>query len=226
MKTEVHNHASVILAYNGKDIVSNIYDNTYPKEIWRGRINLLGGGQSPGDLSPRYLLEREIAEEFRISKEETKEYDENFRDLVGEGKGAPKINSFASKRDINLVRDFLLYNSEPWRDFLITLPPYKNRSSFNVMFSSYVCPLSKKVMNCFRQNIKEGKSLVSEGFLKITSLSDIESGNILTAWATGFVIEDFFNTNIPNPEGVSSQKLTSPKSSMEDYFKEYDYFIR
>ncbi len=226
MKIPVHNHASVILAYRGEEIVSNIYDNTYPKEIWRNRINLIGGGQSKGDYSPRYLLKRELEEEFRISKEVTKKYDKNFKDLVGEGKGAPKVSSFASEKEIKYVKNFLLNNSNPWKDFLISLPPYKDRSSFNVMFSSYVCPLSEKVMACFRKNILEGKSLVSEGFLKITSLSELKSGEVLTAWATGFILEDFFNVNIPNPENVISQKLGAPRKSMNDYFKEYDYLIR
>jgi len=226
MKIQVHNHASVILAYNGKELVSNVYDNTYPKEIWRGRINLMGGGQAQGDISPFYLLEREINEEFRINSEVTKEYDKNFSELVGEGKGAPKINSFASEKDIKLVKDFLLLNSQPYWDFLITMPPYKDRPSFNIMFSSYVCPLSNKIMDCFKKNILEEKSLVSEGFLKVTPLSQIKSGEVLTAWATGMILEDFFNVKIPNPENIISQKLSFPRKSMEEYFNEYDYFIR
>jgi hypothetical protein len=226
MKTSIHNHASVILAYNRDNIVSNIYDNTYPKEIWRGRINLLGGGQSPGDVSPRYLLEREMNEEFRINRGETKKYDKNFSDLVGKGKGAPKIDLFASRAEIKYIKDFLLNNSGPWGDFLIKLPPYKDKPSFNVMFSSYICPLSDYAMNCFKKNIKNGKSLVSEGFLKITNLNDITSGKVLTAWATGIVLEDFFKVNVPNPENLGHQKLSLPKDSMQDYFKEYDYFIK
>ncbi|HPD81649.1 MAG TPA: hypothetical protein PK357_00945 [Candidatus Pacearchaeota archaeon] len=226
MKTKVHNHASILLAYLDEKVVSNIYDDTYPKEIWRGRINLIGGGQNPGDISPRSLLEREINEEFAISKEEIKEYDKNFKDLVGEGNGAPGIDLFASKKEIDFVNNFLLNNIKPWKDFLITFPPYKSNPSFNIMFSSYFCNLSKEIMDCFYENLSKKKSLVSEGFLKITPLSDISSGKVLTAWATGVVIEDFFNINVPNPEKIFFQKLTVPKSSMRDYFKEYNYFLK
>lgn len=226
MKIPVHNHASVILAYNNQEIVSNVYDSTYPKEIWRGRINLIGGGQSKGDISPKYLLEREIKEEFKIDNSEAGYYDNNFSDIIGSGKGAPKINSFATEKDILLVRDFLLENYKPYNDFLVTFPGYKNKPPFKIIISSYACKLSEKVMNCFRRNISSGKSLVSEGFLKTTNLQDIQSGKILTAWAAGIIIEDFFCKEIPNPEKIIAQKIGLPKSSLEEYFNEYDYFIR
>ena len=225
MKTPVHNHASVIIAYNGREILSNVYDNTYPREIWRGRINLIGGGQGKEDTSPFQLLKREIEEEFRIEKEQAKPYDKNFADVVGSGKGAPEVTSFASVEDINLVRAALLKDIKPYCDFLVSLPPYKTKPAFNIIFSAYQVHLSKEAFECARRNLTGGRSLVSEGFLRITDIRELEQGRMLPAWAAGVILSDFYNVNIPNPEGVQCIKLGQPKPSMQDYFKEYDYFV-
>ena len=108
-----------------------------------------------------------------------------------DGKGAPKVTSFASQEDIDLVKENLL-KATPWQDFLVTLPPYEGIGLINVLFSVYVVELSEEVMKCIERNISENKSLVSEGFLKLTNVNDLVSGETLTAWATGGILSEYF----------------------------------
>lgn len=226
MKVKIHNHASVVLVYNENKILSNIYDYTYPKEIWRGRINLLGGGQDRGDISPRLLLEREIREEFTIKPEGLRRYDSNFSDIVGSGSGAPKISKFSSKIDIDLVKNSVLKNLRPYKDFLVSFPCYRDRPAFNVIFSVYISKIPLEVIDCVKKNLKENKSLISEGFLRITNLEELKSGKVLAAWATGKIIEDYFKIKVLDPEGLDVKVLGAPKNSLKEYFEDYDYGIK
>lgn len=226
MEQKVHNHASVVLVHSGDKIFSNIYDNTYPKEIYRGRLNLIGGGQSPGEKSPRGLLEREITEEFQKDLEDNGDYDANFAEVIGEGVGAQKASDFAPIGDINFVRKNILSGIKPYNDFFVTIPAYKDKPEFNVIFSTYISEINKDLMNLIQKNLDVGKSLVSEGTLTINPLNDIVSGKELTAWATGHILGDYFNKEIPNPEKVIVRELGVPRKSMEDYFSEFDYFIK
>lgn len=226
MKINIHNHASAVLTYNDKEILSNCYDETYPREIYRGRINLLGGGQGKGDISPEYTLKREINEEFSTELEEDRHYDSNFSDVIGEGLGAPHPELFASSNDILSVKEDILLDISPYKDFLISIPQYKKIPGFNVIISYYVSSLKKETIDCVKRNLNQGKSLVSEGFLKISKLEDIFSGNILTAWGSGEIIEDFFRQKVPNPDGMKFKELSKPRETMKDYFEEFDYFIQ
>ena len=201
MKTKINNHASIVLVYNRDEILSNIYDGTYPREVWRGKINLLGGGQAKGDKSPRQLLERELNEEFKIEElKERRDYDENFSKLVGEGSGAPIVPKFASASDINFVKKEIFDNLRAYKDYLANFPAYKDKPAFNVIFSVYISEVSHDVISCVKRNIAESKSLVSEGLLKITSFEDITAGLVSSAWIAGQVIEDIFKISVPGKD--------------------------
>ena len=221
MGIKIHNHASVIVAYRGREILSNMYDGTYPKEIWRNRINFIGGGQSQEDKSPRDLLCREIHEEFSLKDREAGAYDQTVSDIVGDGQGAPIIQNFAPKEDIDVIRNNMLDNLRPYSDFLVSIPAYKKKPQFQILFGVYSWEIPEGVFKIAERNINQGKSLVNEGFLTISDLDGIVQGMPLTAWGTGLILEDFFNINVPNKEGVSLKKLGFPKDSFEEYKGEF-----
>jgi len=225
MLIDVHHHASVIIVYNSDILLSNIYDNTYPRESCRGRINLLGGSQNRSDKSPKDLLERELGEEFRICVEDPGAYDKDYAGTVGAGSGAPKVEKFATQKDIELVKSEILSKACPYQDFLAHIPQFKNLPGHNVMYSVYAAESSPQVLECVQRNLSLERSLVSEGFLRLSHLEELTSGRVLTAWISGLILEDFFKRNMPNPDGFSAERIGMPRPSLQDYFSEFNYFI-
>ena len=221
MDIKIHNHASVVLAYMDRKILSNLYDETYPKEIWRNRINLIGGAQSQEDKSPRELLYREICEEFSLGKREADVYDSNVSDIIGDGQGAPIIQNFAPKEEIDAVKNSILSKINPYSDFLVSIPAYRKKPQFQILFSVYSWEIPEEILKVIERNINQGKSLVNEGFLTISDLEGISQGTPLTAWGTGLILEDFFKINVPNKDGVSLKKLGFPKDSFKEYREEF-----
>ena len=71
--------------------------------------------------------------------------------------------------------------------------------------------------------MKAGRSLVNDSFLEISTLDEIQKGDVLTAWATGRVLVDYFEVTIPNPANVRAEVVGTPRHSFRDYLKDFEY---
>jgi|SRR3989344_3506804 len=123
----IHHHAANLIAEseNGKEFLVDIYDNTYPRKCYRGRVNFIGGSHDPADYSPRELLEREVKEEFSgITSSSGMEG--IVADMVGERSCVIKPKKFASKEDIIKIQNSLL-KFEPFKDYLIKMPAIEGK---------------------------------------------------------------------------------------------------
>ena len=226
-KKLVNHHAGNILieSENTGEFLCNIYDNTHPIELYRGRLNFLGGGKNKEDISPLKTVKREIYEEFSLSKNKT--FDSAT--IQDSGKGnykLPKISKMASLEDIEKVKKSILENIVPYQDFLITLNPIPNGPKIqnpNALFSVFYSKVPKEIFEIIKRNINSNNSLVNDGFLKIVTKKELIFGNPLTSWACGGVFQYHLNEKIPNPEKTKIKPIGKPKKLYSEYLDEFDY---
>jgi hypothetical protein len=226
VKQLVNHHAGNILieSEDSGRFLCNIYDNTHPIELFRGRLNFLGGGKNSEDISPIMTVQRELYEEFLISK--NKELDPATVQDSGKKYLLPKINKMASLEDIEKVKKGIFENIIPYQDFLITIkqidkgPKLQNP---NALFSTFYSKISKNLFDIIKRNIEINCSLVNDSFLRIVTTEELIEGNPLTSWACGRVFEYYLNKKIPNPENTIAKPLGEPKKTYSQYLDEFDY---
>ena len=226
---EIHHHCGVGIIESEKtqEFLFQVYDNTFPTVIYRGRINLIGGNHNPNDLSPKYLFEREIKEEFSITEKE-EGWDSTLTDVVGEGSGPEKITKFASQSDMASIKDAVL-QCQPFKDFVLNIPSIQNKPIYDVIYSVFSSTIPQDVFELARKNILEEKSIKNEGLATIKTIEEIVAGNPLPVAGTGIALEHYlahkygFHVKIPNPEGINSMVIGMPRASFKDYLNEFHY---
>lgn len=229
-KQAVNHHAGnlMVVCDETGEVLTNQYDNTFPIVIFRNRINFLGGGKKLEDFSPESLVRREIQEEVYLKPNEAPDI------LVAQDAGVttfetPKITQFASQSEIDELRAYFLNNMYPHQDFLMDFSGFlieggpKLKSPYAV-FSIFRANLPIQIFNrVVRANLSQGKSLVNDGFLRITTLDELVSGNPLCAWATGKVLENYFGREIPSPQAITATPIGMPRTSFQDYLNDFEY---
>ena len=219
----VHHHTSVVIIESQvkKEFLFSVYDNTYPKVLYRGRANLIGGNASAKDSSPYGVLVRELKEEFTILQEEA--IDDNLIDILGKNPGPQRVKKFASRRDISLIKKGIIKNLSPFQDFLAKIPSLEGSPAFLAIYSVFLSRLPYNIFKCAKENIEKGKGVKCEGYTVIASLDDLKSGKVLTAWGTSPIIGCYAKTTIPNPEGINAIPLGVPRKLFSDYSMEFEY---
>ena len=230
MKKKPINHCAVcVLIESGgaKEFLFNIYDNTFPIKIWQNKINLIGGGKLAQDDSPYFAVKREVNEEFSSTK--NVELDTAYKETLKSGSyDLPQIGKMASEKDIIDVKSQILKNLGPYQDFIITLPTTDDNLKMkfrDIIFSIFYSKLSKDTFDIIKKNLKDGRSLVNDSFLRIANLEEITSGKILTAWSTGKVLEDYLHQSLPDPIGIQSEKIGKPRNLYKEYLNNFDFHI-
>ena len=225
---EICHHVSVIIVNPSSSghLLLGIYDDTYPLETFRNRVNFFGGNQHPEDQSPREIIEREIGEEFRVLEVREKTIEESLYATSGRGPGARIPEKFAPVEDIKNIRDALLSTCSPYKDFFITAPRryiVGQTPRIANITSVYDATLSNDLFECARDHLANGKAIKSEGFATIVSIDDLVSGKILSAGGSPVILADYLQKDIPNPYGLISEVLGKPRTSLADYESEFQY---
>jgi len=219
-KTILDQHPSVTIAYTNIEGIPWLffakYDTTYPRHSYRNSLNNIGGNpdESKGDKCPEDCLIREVAEEFNPNHPEKVEFGE-----TGE---------WASHCDIRFLRSEILGNIQPHYDFLFRakqLPGDPTTRDYTAIFSTFITFLPIEAFECARDNIDQGKRLVTEGLSGYARLDDlIRSENpLLTAHATAHVLNDYFGTNILHPPELSATQIGFARSSYQAYLPDFKY---
>ena len=81
------------------------------------------------------------------------------------------------------------------------------------------------VFEIARENISAGKSIKNEGQAVTCNLEDIRRGRFLCAWATGCVLKDYKNIEMPNQYNIKAKSIGKPRNSMEEYLSEFEYKV-
>lgn len=201
-----------------------VYDGTYPVVKFRGRaIGTSGGMVSKDDLSPRAALERETHEEFSLDQDYEEGFDPTLEAVIGPGTRPERIERFADVRLIHRTRDVLLAEAKPFADYLVHVPTVQEgRKAFDMILSTYSATLPQDLIESIRAALERGEGIKNEGLSRLISIRDLSEGRPLTAWATGRVIGDLEGTSLPNPEGITAEKIGTPRESFTDY-AEFEY---
>ena len=159
----VHHHASVVIIESEEkpEFLFSLYDNTYPKVLYRGRVNLIGGNNNIEDNSPYDLLVRELKEEFRASQEE--EADDSLIEILGKSHEKQKAKKFASQKDISFIKEGIIRTLKPFQDFHVKISSLEGFPSFTAIYSVFLSKLSTAVFACAKENIKKGNNITCEG---------------------------------------------------------------
>lgn len=230
IQEKLNHHAGnlMVVCDETKEVLSNQYDATFPIVNFRKRINFLGGGKKPIDYSPESLVKREIQEEVYLKPNEAPD-EAVARDAGVKTFEVPTIREFASQSDIDELRTYLLENMQPYQDYLMDLNGFlreggpKLKSPFAI-FSIFSAKLPRELFErIVRTNLKQDRSLVNDGFLRISSLEELAAGNPACAWATGRILEGYFNTQIPNTEGITATPIGLPRACFQDYLNDFQY---
>ena len=205
MRKELDHHVGVgiIKSEKTQELLLGVYDDTYPDTNWRGRAKLIGGNHEKDDISPRHIFYREVNEEFSHIKD--------------------KESEFATEEDIKLIRETILLNALPYRDFLVKMPQRIGKQEHQVIYSVFNSFLTDKILTLIRKNIELEKRIINEGLLRIVSVDELAKGNLLVAAATGLILGEYFNARIPNPDNATAENIGLPRNSFNDYAKEFSY---
>jgi hypothetical protein len=200
-------HPSLLIVKKEKtnDLLMGVYDNVYSFVIYRNSANLIGGNPSFRDKNPREVLLRELGEELNIN-EENKNY-------------------FAPKEDIEIIRNSILSEIIPFKDFFFQVEEIEGgRKQYNAIGSVFYSNINSKIFDIAKKNIKEGKKLLTEGKIGIFNLEQlIKGGKFSTAHLTAPILGEYFKVDIPYPEEINFTDLSLPRKSFEEYFSDFTY---
>jgi hypothetical protein len=225
-KISVNHHAGNIMVESEREgeFLCNIYDDTHPIPLCRGKLNFLGGGKSREDISPILTVRREINEEFSLSQNES--LDEATLQDSGRTYDLPQIQKMASSSDIEFVKRSILENIVPYQDFLVDFKPIEGGPVLKVpraIFSVFHSQIPEEIFEIARRNLSSNKSLVNDGFLRIVNAKELVTGNPLTSWGVGRIFENYLGKTLPNLENMTAKPLGIPKESYREYLTEFDY---
>lgn len=202
MKQRVHHHASVavVLSERSKEFLFDRYTETYRIPAWRGRLNLIGGGQSSEDSSPWDIWEREVTEEF---------HETIAKNLITNAKP---------------YKDFLVTVPEVME---IQNGRIQRRKGFIVVHTVFETFLDQEIFEQVRNHLKEGKKVKTEGSSVIKSLKDLGREEIQFASATGPIMKDYLDRPdvkvSAGSQGMVVTPLGMPRDSLEEYFSDFEY---
>lgn len=225
MKISYHGCSVIIEAEKTGELLVGIYDETYPTKCFRGSINLIGGNHEKEDKSPLEILLREINQELSSDQEYINNKEASLRYIIGEWTPPQKIKSFASERDISLIKNEIISNIESYKDYLCSFLSFEKRDEFGSLASVFISKIKQEIFELARRNLNEGKSIKNEGLAAICTFEDLKEGRLLCAWASPCILSDYKNIVIPNPYNVKVKSIGEPRNSMLDYTNEFEYKI-
>lgn len=225
---DIYHHVSVLIVrpHSSGEFLIGIYDNTYPLQPFRGRVNFFGGNQHPEDQSPLELLQREINEEFVINKIREKELESSIHKTSGKGQGAQVPNAFAPLQHIASLRDSFLKSCTPYKDFLISAPfryVLGQEPRIWAIYSAFEGVIDDSLFEVSKDHLIHGRAIKSEGFATCVCIDDLLSGKMLSAGGTPVILADYLQKKIPDPYGLVGEVLGTPLFSLADYEKEFNY---
>lgn len=192
-----HVATGIIISPSADEFLFSMYDQTHPKEKFRGRLNLFGGNYEEGDQSPWGLFSREVTEEFSYRNERL----------------------FASEEDINAIRHEILGRAIPYKDFYVS---YDNVDSGSVLiYGVFLSRINQDVFELAKSNINSGKKIVCEGDARVVGLDDLVSKKFLLIPPAQKVMEEFIGTKISSLEGLNVGCIGKPRDSFTDYLSEF-----
>ncbi len=226
MRKISHHTGSVIIeAEKTGELLVSRYDETYPTKCFRGTVNLIGGNHEKEDKSPLEILLREINQELSSDQKYINDRETSLRNVIGEWRPAQEIKSFASERDISIIKNEIISNIMPYKDYLCSFPSFERRDEFGSLASVFVSKIRQEIFELARKNLNAGKGIKNEGFATICSFEELEQGKILCAWASPCILSAYKDIKIPNPHGIKALYIGKPRNSMRDYTREFEYKI-
>jgi len=224
---KISHHASGVIVEAEKtgELLFSRYDDTYPTKCFRGAVNLIGGNYEKYDKSPLMILIREINQELSSDQRYINDREESLENTMGEWMPPREIRSFADEKYISIIRNEIISNIQPHKDYLCSFPSFEKREGFCSLVSVFISKIKQDVFELARKNINDGKSIKNEGLAAICSLEELKKGGTLCAWAAPCVLSDYKNSMIPNPYNVKINGIGKPRDSMHDYTREFEYSI-
>lgn len=221
MKEKIYSHATIAIVYcaSSAEFLFDQYTETYRILDWRGRINLIGGNQSPEDRSPWGIWKREIVEEFCFP-------------ALAESGGVTAAPFGERQR----IADTLLANARPYQDFLVKIPEVTEcrgtaryrRGPIVKLNTVFVTNLDRETVECVRGHLAAGRRLRNEGGSVLTHIDELSHGRTLPASATGLILAAYVRhrrLNMPNPEGISARPVGVPRETLRDYLCDFEYEV-
>lgn len=212
---QAHSGLVIVHPSSRDEVVLSGYDGGYPPMLYRSKPNLLGGNPEALErhLGTREVLEREVAEELDRGK---KEVDWKNRPIT-----------WASLDDICLIRNAILTNIRPYKDFVMDVAKQDGAyrgGGFSALQSVYSAQIPDDVLECIRDNVRHGRRMATEGFLGIHFLHQLAvAGEYSTSHATAPILSDYFGIQIPSPEWMSIAQVSGPRATFKDYESEFEY---
>lgn len=223
--TKILSHSSCVIieAEKSDEFLLGMYDETYPTEYFRGAINLIGGNYKKEDKSPLGILLREIKEEFSSNQKYVNQKEKGLRNVTGKWRPPLEIRSFANEEDIFLIKNEIISNIRPYKDYLWCSPFLMDKDRLDSLSSVFVSKVKQDIFELARRNLNGEKSIKNEGSAIICGIKDIVEGKFLCAWAAPCILSDYKNVNIPNPYNARVKPIGGPRNSILDYSNEFEY---
>ena len=223
-KPVIEAHPALVIVYNTSKfprLLLSIYDAGYRggKGPYPFAANVIGGNPDikEKDNSSLEVLTREVKEEFNPDYQIDNPKTNIFKQRV----------LWAKPRDIKLVRDNILTNLKPFKDFYVQAKPFaEGTAEYNALFSYFFSEISEETLGIVESNLRRQKTLTTEGLVGIFSLGELENdprGQLTTAHATAPVLNYAFGSSILHPSEIKIKALGLPRSSFQDYLTDFEY---
>lgn len=222
-KISYHTGSVIIEAEKTGELLVSRYDETYPTKCFRGSVNLIGGNHEKEDKSPLEILLREINQELSSDQRYINDKEASLKSIIGEWMPPQEIKSFASEEDIYSIKNEIISNIVPYKDYFCNFPSFEKIDKWGSLASVFISKIKQDIFELARKNINDGKSIKNEGLAVICSLEDLEEGRTLCAWAAPCFLSDYRAVAIPNPYNVKIKSIGKPRNSILDYIDEFEY---
>ena len=87
----------------------------------------------------------------------------------------------------------------------------------------FISIIKQDIFELAKENISVGRSIKNEGRAIISNIDDLRKGRFLCAWATGTVLGEYKNIQIPNPYDIRAKSIGMLGNSIEEYLSESNY---
>jgi len=216
MKTILDAHPSVMIAYSPElqKFLFSVYDDSYPRKIYRNSANLIGGNPRPDDKGPENTLLREITDEINPNHELKKKF------IIGEVAWAPE-------QEIQFIRNSLIQFT-PFQDFLANQEEKieGGNKPYKAIYSVFYSEIPKEAIEIAEKNLAAKKEIASEGNLGVFSLEQLTTssrGEFSTAHITAHILNWKYSSHIPQTKLIHAEAIGFPRKNYKDYLQNFDY---
>ena len=193
------------------------YDQGYPRPLYRGRVNLMGGAQEFKTVKDGE------GKKLKVGFLDYNPWDTMRREIWEEVKNPKNEKGFASHALIKDLRNQMQHTLRPIAEYfsVVRVPPRADGSGvfdYVSIDTTWLSNLPFELFDEVTNAMKKGRRIINEGNLTQVTVEELVSGQRLCAWDSGIMMADYLQAPIPNPNRVIATKFPTANIARQNYY--------